>query len=379
MEALILSMGTGGGHNAAARAIKEELEKRGHETEFINPYTLESSFLAKFVDNAYIRTVTSTPKLFGLVYKIGDAVAKLPCRSPIYFANRKPAKALKKHLDENHYDAIITTHLFAGEMLTALRDSGVNLPKTIFIATDYALIPFEGEIKTDAFIAPSKNHASEFARKGLSQDNIYGYGIPTSAKFSEKSSKEDLKKELELDAAYKYILVCGGSMGAGNLKKIVRILEEWCHNDGHTKLIVVCGNNNKLFEKLFAIYGNEIILYRFTDKMPELFRLCEVCFTKPGGLSSTEAAAAGIPIAHITPIPGCETINMNFFSDNGMSLKVKPNKKSIHQALEYLGDRQHRLDMIKRQHEIVNPNAAADICNLAEKLVLSGSAENENN
>ncbi len=379
MEALILSMGTGGGHNAAARAVKEELERRGHETEFINPYTLESSFLAKFVDNAYIRTVTSTPKLFGLAYKIGDAVAKLPCRSPIYFANRKPAKALKKHLEENHYDIVITTHLFAGEMLTTLKDKGVDLPKTIFIATDYACIPFEAEVKTDAFIAPSKDHISEFARKGLSIHSMYGYGIPTSQKFSVKASKEDLKKELELDPAYKYLLVCGGSMGAGKLKKIVRLLEEWCHNDGHTKLIVVCGNNNKLFEKLFAIYGNDIILYRFTDKMPELFKLSEICFTKPGGLSSTEAAAAGVPIAHITPIPGCETINMNYFSNQGMSLKVKPNKKSIYSALEYLGDRQHRLDMIKRQQDIINPHAASDICNLAEKLVSSDFALTDNN
>ncbi|MCD8344416.1 MAG: hypothetical protein LUC38_00400 [Oscillospiraceae bacterium] len=376
MEALILSMGTGGGHNAAARAVKEELERRGHETEFINPYTLKSSVLARFVDNAYIKTVTATPKLFGLVYKIGDAVAKLPCRSPIYFANRKPAKALEEHLEEYHYDVIITTHLFAGEMLTALKNDGVKLPKTMFIATDYTCIPFENEVRTDAFIAPTEEHKSEFAQKGISLHSIYGYGIPTNAKFSEKASKEDLKKELELDPGYKYLLVCGGSMGAGKLKKIVRILEEWCHQDGHTKLIVVCGNNNKLFEKLFAIYGNDIILYRFTDKMPELFKLSEVCFTKPGGLSSTEAAAAGVPTAHITPIPGCETINMNYFSDKGMSLKVKPDKKSIYKTLEYFGDRQHRLDMIKRQHETINQNATADICNLAEKLVADDAKNN---
>ena len=30
MEALILSCGTGGGHNAAGYAVKEELERRGH-------------------------------------------------------------------------------------------------------------------------------------------------------------------------------------------------------------------------------------------------------------------------------------------------------------------------------------------------------------
>ena len=38
MEALILSCGTGGGHNSAALAIKEEMEQRGHRVTMMNPY-----------------------------------------------------------------------------------------------------------------------------------------------------------------------------------------------------------------------------------------------------------------------------------------------------------------------------------------------------
>ena len=30
MDALILTCGTGGGHNSAAKAVKEEMERRGH-------------------------------------------------------------------------------------------------------------------------------------------------------------------------------------------------------------------------------------------------------------------------------------------------------------------------------------------------------------
>ena len=39
MEALILSCGTGGGHNAAGYAVKEELERRGHNVKMLDPYT----------------------------------------------------------------------------------------------------------------------------------------------------------------------------------------------------------------------------------------------------------------------------------------------------------------------------------------------------
>ena len=41
MRVLILSCGTGGGHNAAASAMKEALEARGHSADVLNPYTLK--------------------------------------------------------------------------------------------------------------------------------------------------------------------------------------------------------------------------------------------------------------------------------------------------------------------------------------------------
>lgn len=46
MDALILSCGTGGGHDSAARAIIEEMNARGHRTVLLNPYKLKSDRLA---------------------------------------------------------------------------------------------------------------------------------------------------------------------------------------------------------------------------------------------------------------------------------------------------------------------------------------------
>ena len=50
MRVLILSCGTGGGHNAAASAMKEALEARGHSADVLNPYTLKTNKLAKIID-----------------------------------------------------------------------------------------------------------------------------------------------------------------------------------------------------------------------------------------------------------------------------------------------------------------------------------------
>lgn len=72
MNALILSCGTGGGHDAAGKAVYEEMKKRGHQVTMLNPYTLKSTKLSGRIDRTYISTVQHVPRAFGVVYKIGN-------------------------------------------------------------------------------------------------------------------------------------------------------------------------------------------------------------------------------------------------------------------------------------------------------------------
>ena len=103
MRVLILSCGTGGGHNAAASAMKEALEARGHSADVLNPYTLKTNKLAKIIDVVYVRLVQISPTLFGCVYKIGDAYRRLPWRSPVYFVNAQMVPVMDKYLKENKF------------------------------------------------------------------------------------------------------------------------------------------------------------------------------------------------------------------------------------------------------------------------------------
>ena len=92
MKALILSCGTGGGHNAAGRAIKEELERRGDPVLMLNPYDLAGKHTAKRIDETYIKTVQAAPRLFG-----GKRLQKSALSLPGLFCERgydqKAAKA----------------------------------------------------------------------------------------------------------------------------------------------------------------------------------------------------------------------------------------------------------------------------------------------
>ncbi len=81
-------------------------------------------------------------------------------------------------------------------------------------------------------------------------------------------------------------------MGAGKIKIAVEtILSEIKHNNEY-ELIVICGNNKKLLSSLKSKYDDyeQISIISRTDKMPIYLKACDIFITKPGGLSSTEAA-----------------------------------------------------------------------------------------
>ena len=162
MDALILSCGTGGGHNAAGAAVTDEFIRRGHNAIMLNPYTLHSEELARRIDHAYISTAQKAPKIFSAAYNAGQVYRQLPFRSPVYFANRSMTSIMEEYLSRNHFDIILMPHLFPAEIITAMKHKGIDIPKTIFIATDYACIPFTEETECDAYVIPSAGLAEEY-------------------------------------------------------------------------------------------------------------------------------------------------------------------------------------------------------------------------
>lgn len=78
MDALIFSCGTGGGHNSAANAVKQELLRRGHRVTMLDPYSLSNTRVGSLINQSYINLVKKAPRLFGLVYQLGNLTAGCP-------------------------------------------------------------------------------------------------------------------------------------------------------------------------------------------------------------------------------------------------------------------------------------------------------------
>ncbi len=369
MEVLILSCGMGGGHNSAGLAVEEELRRRGHSVTFLNAYDLKGKRTANLVNSAYIRVAQRTPKLFGAIYSLGDAYRKLPVKSPVYWANGKMEGYVQQLLKEHPFDAIVTTHTFPAQTLAKMKQDHIPLPKTFFVATDYTCTPFEEESDCDYAVIPSPDLKEEFCRCGFDSERLLALGIPVRREFSQEVSRLEVRKKLGWEMGSFVVLLSGGSIGAGDIATAVKVLHPFIQGDPTRRLIVICGNNRKLYQKLTKKYAQypQITLLEKTDQMPDLMHGCDVFISKPGGLSSTEAAAAGVPLIHISPIPGCETHNFRFFSQRSMSIGVKNLKKELLSAVESLQDPLAASRMRQSQRAGVNRFSTAALCDVIER------------
>lgn len=371
VDALILSCGTGGGHDSAAKAILEELYARGHRAIMLNPYTLRSQELAQKINSTYISMVQNTPRLFGAVYTAGQLYRKLPCRSPVYHVNHLMTPIMKAYLSAHAYDIIIMTHLYPAEILTNMKNRDMKIPKTVFVSTDYVCIPFTEETACDAYVIPAQDLASDYVGRGIPEDKLHPFGIPTNSAFSTSLSKEEARRRLRLDPHRKYILTAGGSMGGGSIRETMEALMAGVSQCQDVSLIVVCGNNKELYHTLTDQRPKNTVIVGYTEQMADYMRASDLFVTKPGGLSSTEAAVCGIPILHTAAIPGCESYNAEYFRTHGMSQVCHDPQQLMALAMGLLSDPAQCQAMVARQHAMLDGSARARICQFAQQLAES--------
>jgi len=375
MKVLILSCNTGEGHNSCAKALKKAMDARGIECQVEDTLALVSETLSHRIEGMYI--FSTRVSIFEKAYRIGDYVSDRlerfdMLKSPVYGTNKLYAKRLYDHIVDNHYDAVVCVHLFPAEAITSLhRNARLNVP-TFFVMTDYTCIPFLNETELDHYIIPHEHLIEEFVEKGVPREKIIPVGIPVDeARFTTRMPKDQARSmicgEMGWDmqgAEGHWYLIMSGSMGFGNLGDLVgQLLVRLQPQD---RIVCVCGRNEKMYNSLHEEFADEqrLWLTGYTDKVSLLMDACDVLFTKPGGITSTETIVKGMPLVHTAPIPGLENYNARFFHYHNMSYHTDDVRQQADVAVRLCTDAAYRERMLRAQRENSNPNTSADVVRL---------------
>lgn len=317
MRLLILSCNTGEGHNSAAKAIKECFLNNNDECDIKEALAFWSPEKSKLISKGHVLIYRKFPKLFGVSYRFEENhPPKEGDDSLIYELVIKGCESLYEFLQTEKYDAIVCTHVFSAMMMTELKKRRKINIRSYFVATDYTCSPGVNQTNMDAYFIPHKNLTEEFAGNGLPVSRIVPSGIPVRRDFYGKTEPQRAKRTLALPQNKRVVLLMCGSMGCGPIKDLAELLPQQLPEDAI--LVIICGNNVKLYRSLTKYpLPDNVRVIGFTSRMPLYMDAAELILTKPGGLSTTEAAVKGLPMLFIDAVPGCETRNIEFFISNG--------------------------------------------------------------
>ena len=349
MKVVVFTCSTGGGHNSCARYIASEFKKRGIICDVKDYMQLAGEKASKRAEELYLGSTKGKGNIFKTIYKLGELYNKTGIKSPVYGFNKMVVKNLNRFLDENGYDLAIGTHVFPCMALTELKKK--KDIKFINVATDYECIPFWNETNPDIFVIPSEKLTNRFIEKGINKDILLPTGIPVASSFLEVQDNILLPNDKDI------ILLTSGSMGFGEMEECVKKILDSI--DAY--LVVVCGSNESLKEKLEKIDNKNLIVKGFINNMNEYMNKASVIIAKPGGLTSTEITMMRKPFVLMMPIPGVENYNALFFENNGMGMRAENPDEVVRVTQKILDDKTIQEEMINNQKKYINRNSAKDL------------------
>lgn len=392
---LIMSASTGGGHNRAARAIKEELESKtiDNETvecEIIDSLKLVNNTMDKIISRGYEKSAIYTPKAYGSVYRFSESslVSKNEFKGNLLTSLM--AQKFKKLLNDSQPDLIIGTHPFPMIALSTLKKYtnidihnlnlsdtfhkkyvNLNVPPMISVLTDYTTHSTWIQNEIDYYIVGHEYVKELLVFEGVESNKVKAFGIPVEKSFLSHRDRETVLEELDLSPDKLTVLLMGGSFGAGNIKET---LSELMEIDRDFQILVITGRNESLREKIEKglsqhFHDKNVKVLGFTNKMNDILASVDVLVSKPGGLTTTESLLKDVPMIVPYYIPGQEEENLDFLSNCGAVLRTTK-KYNLSVLLKVLIDDPSRLDMLKRNIKSIRKfNSSQNIANLVVDIL----------
>lgn len=315
---LILMSDTGGGHRAAAEAIRDALYlKQGEnavKVELVDVFRDYSPVPFKYMPEFYPWWINRSKSSWGVGYNISNTRRRAKILSQGMYVTLE--SGLKRMLREHPADVVVSVHSVLTHPAMSALLSFEQRPPFIVVVTDLVSTHhFWYDKNCERCLVPTEAAYERGLKSGLSPEQMRVTGLPVHYRFAEGlTDKASARQSLGWDPNLPAVLMVGGGEGMGPIYQTARAI-----NGRRLKcqLIIIAGHNKSLKENLEACYWNQPTkVYPFVRNMPTLMAAADILVTKAGPATISEACIAGVPMIIYDAIPGQETGNVDFVTEN---------------------------------------------------------------
>lgn len=289
---VIVSATVGQGHEGAARELERRLVARGVQVEVHDYLDALPAPARRVLRDLYQPTVQYAPVLFDTLFDGLERDGVL--RRTVDLLCRRAEPALERWA--RHADVVVTTYPLAGQTLGALREQGRITAPAVTYLTDPAAHATWCHPAVDHHLTVTDATARDSGRYGI---RARAAGPLCARDFAAPHrGRAAVRAELGLPDDAPVALISAGSLGMGSVPRTVADL--LTHPRVH--VVVLCGRNAALRRRLGR--HERVVALGWRDDVAALMGAADVLVHNAGGLSLTEALAAGLPAVTYRPIAG---------------------------------------------------------------------------
>lgn len=358
---LIMSASAGTGHVRAADALAKAFAMNPEvgQVEHLDALQYTNKLFRDFYSKLYIQLVRSAPSVLGWLYKNSDEPWKTDAmRIRLDRLNTLPLVKFIRKFDPH---ITVCTHFMPAGIMSHLIGKGEIQAHLSIVVTDLDMHSmWLSRVFHRYFVAIEETKAHlEFL--GLPSERITVSGIPIDPVFAEPADRAALRAQYGLDPKRTTLLFSAGAFGVSPAECVVaRLLPI----QDRLQTIVICGKNDHAKERVQEIVGAgnpNFKVLGFSDRMHELMKISDLFMGKPGGLTTSEVLACGLPMVIISPIPGQEERNSDHLLEDGIAIKCNDLTTLPYKIERLLDDPARLAEMSRRARILGRPNAAQTI------------------
>jgi processive 1,2-diacylglycerol beta-glucosyltransferase len=318
--------------------------------------------LRKVYTDLYILLIKRAPGLWRHVYRLSNEARPYGWVNRLRrWIERRDSRQLVREIAALAPDVVICTHFQPAEILSQQIAAGALACPVWVQVTDFDLHRMWIHPHIAGYFAANDEVAFRMRSQGVPPHRIHITGIPIMSAFAVPLDRGECARAIGLDPALMTFLLMGGGAGLGGL---CAVAERLLAIPGNFQLIVLAGKNVAeldALQRLALRHPGRLAAQGYTDKVERLMACADLAITKPGGATTAECLALGLPMVVNAPIPGQEEHNANFLLEHGAALKAF-DLPTLEYRLRYLMAHPGKLAAMRvRARALGRPHAALHV------------------